>query len=166
MGSNESPKKLGFGAKLKNAAALTLATGVGTGYFPLASGTVGSLVGVGIVWLLRDVGVFNQVLICVVLAVAGVLASDIACDLLDGEDPSQVVIDEIVGFMVTMVAIPVSVGSLVGGFLIFRFFDVAKLPPANIIDERLKNAWGVMLDDVVAGIFGNIWLHLILRAQI
>ena len=75
-------------------------------------------------------------------------------------------IDEIVGMMITMVGVPVTPYWLVIGFVLFRIFDVVKIPPANIFDSRVKNGWGIMLDDVCAGIYGNILLHLMLRAKI
>jgi phosphatidylglycerophosphatase A len=78
------------------------------------------------------------------------------------KDSSKIVIDEVAGYLITMVAAPVSWKTIFLGFLLFRFFDVTKIPPARFFDRSLKNGYGVVLDDVVAGIYSCITLHLIL----
>jgi phosphatidylglycerophosphatase A len=145
---------------------LGLATGGFIGYAPFASGTFGTLVGVLLVYIFRGLPLPIFVLATLALGAAGVWASYRATELFQTPDSSRIVIDEIVGFMITMIGIPVNGYWLVIGFLLFRFFDISKLPPANIIDAKVKNGWGVMLDDVVAGVYGNIILQLMLRAQI
>ncbi len=145
---------------------LCLATGGFVGYFPVASGTIGTLVGVALVYGLRALTWPLFLVATLALGAAGVWASQEANLLFKKADSSRIVVDEIVGFMITMIGIPVDGYWLAIGFLLFRFFDISKLPPANIIDAKLKNGWGVMLDDVVAGIYGNIILHLMLKAQI
>jgi phosphatidylglycerophosphatase A len=154
------------GIRLETLSTMFLATGGFVGYFPVASGTMGTLVGVAIVYGLRGLPGFSFVLVTLVLGAAGVWASREANIIFNKADSSRIVIDEIVGFMITMIGIPVTGYWLVMAFLLFRFFDITKLPPANIIDSKMKNGWGVMLDDVVAGIYGNIILHLMLRAQL
>ncbi len=145
---------------------LCLASGGFTGYFPVASGTFGSMVGVAIIWLYRDLPLTAQLPILIGLLAIGIWVSDKAGHIYGVADSSRIVIDEIVGMMITMIGIPVTPYWLVWGFLIFRFLDVAKFPPADIFDVRFKNGWGVMFDDVFAGIYGNIWLHLMLRATL
>jgi len=158
--------KAGWKARTKKIGALCIATGGFSGYFPIAPGTAGSVVGLAFAWALRDASIPVQVAAAVVLCLIGVWASDKARQIFAQEDPSRVVIDEIVGMMITMIGIPVTPYSLVWGFVLFRIFDVIKIPPANIFDSHVKNGWGVMLDDVWAGIYGNILLHLMLRARI
>ncbi len=102
---------------------------------------------------------------CLALGAVGVWASEQAGTIFRNADSSRITIDEIVGFMVTMIGVPVTMYWIVWGFLLFRFFDIIKFPPANLFDERMKNGWGVMLDDVTAGIYSNILLHLMIRAS-
>lgn len=81
-------------------------------------------------------------------------------------DHSRIVVDEVLGFWITMMALPRTPYWLALGFLLFRFFDIVKLPPANYFDERWKNGWGVVLDDVVSGIYSWVWLELMWRASL
>ncbi len=153
-------------ARAKKFGILWLATGSGAGYLPIAPGTFGSLVGVFLLAWLSPVPLILQIGFCVGVGLLGVWAAQEAGKIFRVADAGYIVIDEIVGVWVTLLAIPITPFTLVSGFLIFRFFDVFKLPPAHYFDQHWKNGWGVMLDDVVAGIYGNILLHLILRAQI
>ncbi len=151
--------------RLKKVGIIGVASGVFTGYFPVASGTVGTLLGVAIVWLWQGLPISLQVVMCLALGAVGVWASEQAGTIFRNADSSRITIDEIVGFMVTMIGVPVTMYWIVWGFLLFRFFDIIKFPPANLFDERMKNGWGVMLDDVTAGIYSNILLHLMIRAS-
>ena len=105
-------------------------------------------------------------MLCITLCLIGVWLSAVASHIFNYQDPSRVVVDEIVGVMVTMIGMPVTGYWLLAGFLVFRVLDVIKPFPANIFDSRVKGGWGVMMDDVVAGIYGNIILHLMLKAQL
>ena len=142
------------------------ATGAFSGYFPVAPGTAGSLVGVLVVWGLRAAPAPLLFLLSVALGVFGVWVSGAASKIFRTKDPQKVVIDEIVGMMITMIGIPVTGFTLGLGFLLFRLLDVWKPVPANIFEMRFKNGWGIMLDDVMAGIYANLILHLVVRAQI
>ena len=79
------------------------------------------------------------------------------------KDSGKIVIDEVVGYLVTMLAVPFSWPAVVAGFFLFRFFDITKIPPARYFDRQVKNGYGVVLDDVVAGIYACAVLHLMLR---
>ncbi|MBI4404942.1 MAG: phosphatidylglycerophosphatase A [Deltaproteobacteria bacterium] len=151
--------------RLGRISAVFLATGAFSGFFPLAPGTVGSIVGVYIVWLMGGMPVALFALVTIVLFFVGGLAANTTIHVLKKNDAPPIVIDEIVGVMVTLMGMPVSLYWLVCGLLIFRVFDVVKLPPAHYFDRQLRNGWGTMLDDVVAGIFGNIVLRLIAAAK-
>ena len=135
-----------------------MATGAFSGYAPVAPGSVGSLVGLVIYLLLPAAPVHVYVAGLLLLFAVGVKVSTDA-EAVWGKDPGRVVIDEIVGFGVTMVALPRSVPAALAGFLIFRALDVLKPPPARQA-ERLDGGWGVMLDDVAAGIYGNVLLRV------
>jgi len=152
--------------KTKRLGVLCLATGGFTGYFPVASGTVGSFVGLGFVWLFWDLQIFFQIALCLFLSGVGVWASHEANLIFGKADARYIVIDEIAGVMITLIGMPVTSYWLICGFIVFRILDIVKLPPANYFDSRVKNGWGVMLDDILSGVYGNILLHLMMRAQI
>lgn len=140
---------------------LIIATGFGFGYAPVASGTFGTLVGIPIVFLLGGTHPWMYMAFTVALFYIGVICSDYAEEYFAKSDAGQIVIDEIVGYMVTMLMIPVTLNSLVVGFFVFRFFDIVKPWPARSIDRADIGGKGVMLDDVIAGLYGCILMHLI-----
>lgn len=78
------------------------------------------------------------------------------------QDPSRVVLDEFVGFLITMLFVPISLKSLIIGFILFRFFDIKKPLGVRYLDTNLKAGMGVMLDDVLAGIYACGFLHILL----
>lgn len=140
---------------------LILATGFGFGYAPVASGTFGTLVGIPIVFLLAGVHPWMYMALTAALFFIGVICSNYAEKHFGQPDAGQIVIDEIVGYMVTMLMVPVTTNSLIAGFFIFRFFDIVKPWPARSIDGANMGGKGVMLDDVAAGIYGCILMHLL-----
>ena len=141
-----------------------LATGFGTGFSPKAPGTAGSLLAVFLYYLFFPAEPsllihFIFFLIIVAVFFTGVWAATKA-ESEYGHDPSCVVIDEIVGMGITLLFIP-KIGYLIGmGFLLFRLFDISKWLGADRM-QRLKGGWGVMADDVVAGIWSNLVLQMI-----
>jgi phosphatidylglycerophosphatase A len=141
-------------------------TGAFVGYLPLAPGTWGTIVGVGLVYWLRSLPTTLFVSLCVALTLLGVWLCAVAQHIFKKHDPQRAVVDEIVGVMITMIGMPVTPYWMLVGFLVFRFLDILKPVPANLADTRLKTGWGVMLDDVIAGVYGNIILQLMWRAQI
>jgi phosphatidylglycerophosphatase A len=152
--------------RLRDGIAIFLASGFGSGFVPLAPGTWGSLVGVGIVWKFWGASLLAQLTWVVLLGALGVWVSDVTCQYFKKQDCQHIVIDEIVGLMITMIGIPITGYGLVVGFLLFRFFDVVKPIPVNWVDKKVKNGLGVMLDDVIAGLYGNLIMHLMLRAKL
>ena len=153
-------------SKSKKLLALFLASGGFVGYVPFAPGTAGAAVGLAVVWYLRGFSILILVGLTLALLVSGVWAAGKTCQMLKKKDASQVVIDEIVGMMMTMIGLPLTPYWLLAGFLIFRLFDIVKPSPARYFDEKVAGGWGVMMDDVIAGIYGNIVLHLMQRAQL
>ncbi len=146
--------------------ALVMASGFFVGFFPFASGTWGSLLAVAMLWGTRDIGLPLQTVMLLVLFAVGVWASGKTVKLLNQPDSSRIVIDEIVGMSITMYALPLTPYGLAVGFLIFRFLDVLKPTPADWADARVKGGLGVMLDDVFAGIYGNLWMRFVLKASL
>jgi phosphatidylglycerophosphatase A len=168
--------------------ALTIAT-CGVGYFPIAPGTMGSLVGVGIYLLLRR-GIVDAyfkligsrfvslsfehlrvsfVLICVILLVVialsmvGIWAASRAERLFGRKDPGAVVIDEVVGQLITFVFVPffLPLPTIVLGFILFRAFDIIKPYPIRKL-EKLPSGLGIVVDDIAAGLYAGTVLSVIL----
>jgi phosphatidylglycerophosphatase A len=83
--------------------------------------------------------------------------------LFNEKDSGKIVIDEVAGYLVTMFALPFSWQGVILGFFLFRFFDITKIPPARYFDRQVKNGYGVVLDDVVAGIYSCLALHFLTR---
>lgn len=164
MGSEK--KKIQLGKGLKNVTAIFIASGAFSGFFPVAPGTVGSAVGLLLVWMMKDLSWGWLAGASIALLVIGIWGAGETCQILKKKDASQVVIDEIVGMMITMIGIPVTPYWLVIGFLVFRLLDIVKPAPAKHFDEKVAGGFGVMMDDVIAGIYGNLLLHLMIRAQI
>jgi phosphatidylglycerophosphatase A len=138
---------------------LWVATGLGAGYFPVAPGTAGSVVGLALVIALRQTSLQPPELGLCLAALAGLLfalgvwSAGKAEKTLGRVDPGQVVIDEVLGQIITFIATPrITWVGLVAGFILFRAFDVVKPFPARQA-ERFPGGWGIMLDDVVAGLY-------------
>ena len=139
--------------------AVFVATVAYCGYFPIAPGTVGSAAGLIVyllVWWIRS-PVLEVGLIVTVFA-AGVWAATEAERFFGGIDPGPVVIDEVLGMLITLAFMPVGVATAIAGFVLFRIFDVIKPYPANRF-ERLHGGFGVMADDAMAAVYANVVLR-------
>jgi len=141
-----------------------LATGAYTGYSPFAPGTAGSVVGIIIGYLcapmwqhepMRFVAIFTAVMVLACL-IAGR-----AEEIFGEHDSSKIVLDEVLGMIATMFLNPLGWLWLLGGFLVFRLFDIIKPFPASLIDRRMPGGPGVMLDDLFAGIYANIVIRIL-----
>lgn len=141
-------------------AVMFLATGGYVGYAPFASGTFGSLVGLPIVYLLSKTTWLQATGMAAILILGSVWIAHLAEQQLNAKDPGCIVIDEIAGMCVTMLYIPLTITTGLAGFFLFRLFDVIKPPPARQMEKRLKGGWGVVMDDVVAGVMANIVLQI------
>lgn len=137
--------------------ARTIASGLYSGYSPVAPGTVGSLVGLVFYPGLASLGLGGYCLICVLAFFVGVWASGEA-ESSYGKDGRRIVIDEIVGMWVALLGLPPRLSLVVAGFFIFRLFDIVKPFPAHR-SQRLPGGWGVMMDDLVAGVYANLALR-------
>ena len=137
------------------------ATGCGSGLLKPAPGTWGTLVAVFPYYWLSKLSLPIYGLVLIAAFCYGCFICQKFTDQLGVTDHSSIVWDEIVGFWITMIAIPCSMVSVIVGFLIFRCLDIIKLWPIRWIDRSCKSGLGVMLDDVVAGIFANIILQFL-----
>lgn len=132
------------------------------GYFPVAPGTVGSLAGLALCAAMAGIGstVAVDALAITVLTAIGVWAGTLAERHFGGIDPGPVVIDEVVGMMITLFWLPASVTGFVVGFFLFRVFDIVKPFPAARL-EGLPGGLGVMADDVMAAVYAHLSLRLV-----
>ena len=139
-----------------------IATGGYAGYVPVAPGTAGSLVGLGVYALVRWSGGWGlEVLVVSMIVVVGVWSASVGERHFGREDPGYIVIDEVAGMLATLLWLPVTwLGALVG-FLAFRVFDIFKPFPARSA-ERLPRGWGVMADDLVAAVYGHLVVRLLM----
>ncbi len=144
---------------------ILLATGVYSGYVPLAPGTAGSVVGLLLgyfvcapLWRHSPLGFI--VIFALVFAGSCWIAGE-AERIFDEHDSPRIVLDEVLGMVATMYLNPVAWPYLLIGFVAFRFFDIIKPFPAGLIDRRLPGGSGVMLDDLAAGIYANIALRVV-----
>lgn len=130
---------------------MAVATVGGIGRAPVAPGTVASAVTAVALWLLH-LGPIFLVVALVVVTVLGIWAADEAERVLGGKDPGAIVVDEVAGMMLSVLAIPLT-GSVLGvAFVLFRVFDVIKPFPANV-SQNLRGGLGVMVDDLIAGVY-------------
>lgn len=137
-------------------------TGLYTGYFPIAPATFSTLtLGVVSYRLLSYLHVYLYGLITLILFFLAVWLSDESERIFGKTDCRYIVIDELVGFLITMFLLPFNWMNLVLGFLFFRFFDIVKPPPANYFNNRKKGGLDVVLDDAIAGIYANLLLQVL-----
>lgn len=129
-----------------------LAFGFGTGLARKAPGTVGTLAALPIYGLLHLLPVAAYVGTIIVLAGVGVWLCDRTARELGVHDHSGIVWDEIVGYLCAMIAVPATWLNVVAAFVLFRAFDVLKPWPVRWLDRRVPGGWGIMLDDIVAGL--------------
>ena len=140
-----------------------IATGFGSGHVPLAPGTAGSAVAVGLFWLTLRTGLgWLPAVVFVALVLAGFWSCPAATRRLGEKDPGPIVIDEFAGQFLALLALPPSWPVLAAGFALFRLFDIVKPPPARRF-EALPGAAGIMADDLVAGLYANLLLQLAVR---
>jgi phosphatidylglycerophosphatase A len=137
--------------------ALAVASVGGVGYIPFAPGTFGSAAGLVLWWFLRSSPPAQALAILVVFA-AGVWSGNAAERHYARTDPGYVVIDEVVGMLITLFLIPVGWPGAVAAFLLFRAADIVKPFPANRL-ERLHGGLGIMADDAMAGVYANVALR-------
>jgi phosphatidylglycerophosphatase A len=141
---------------------LFFSSNAGLGYFPVAPGTFGTLAGIPCFYLMARLPAGLYALTWVALLLLAFWAADGAGRIYGVVDDGRIVIDELVGYLVTVAFLPFSWPTALLGFVLFRGFDIFKIPPASWIDRHWKNGIGVVLDDVVAGLYGALALRLCL----
>lgn len=140
-----------------------IATGAWSGYLPKAPGTWGSVVGV-LLWLpLRNLAIGPYLMVIMSLFIIGTIAAGAAEKIVDHGDPGLVVIDEIVGQLIALAMVPQHPLAVIAAFALFRFFDILKPFPIGWLDQHIHGGMGIMLDDVMAGVYALILLQLTVK---
>jgi len=139
--------------------ALFVAQGAYSGRAPVAPGTAGTIVGILLYLLIKDLGPFGYGAACIAVIAIGIGAAGHVDRMLGTKDNSTIVIDEIAGYLIALFFVPFSWGNVAAGFLVFRVFDIVKPWPLRRF-ERIPGGPGVMLDDLGAGVYTNIVLQI------
>jgi len=140
-----------------------LALGCGSGLAPKAPGTVGTIAALPLVWLLSLYTPFYvYLLITIISCIVGIWICGKTADDMQVHDDSSIVWDEVAGMLITMLAVPISWQTMLAGFLLFRFFDILKPWPISYLDKQVHGGFGIMADDVLAGVFSLACMHLAL----
>ncbi len=137
-----------------------IATGAYSGYLPKAPGTWGSVAGVFLWLLLSGLTVPTYLVVVAGVFIIGTICAGAAEKIVDHGDPGIVVIDEIAGLLIALTAVPLKPVPVLLGFVLFRFFDIVKPFPVGWLDQHIHGGLGIMLDDVVAGLYALLLVHM------
>ncbi len=138
-------------------------TWFGCGKSPVAPGTVGTLGALPLVWLVAQLNPLGGMIFIFTFTVAAMLLAHMHELMTGAHDPGEVVVDEVVGFLITMLWIPFHWPNVLAAFVIFRILDILKPFPISYIDRKVKGGVGAVGDDLLAGIIGNVILHALLQ---
>ncbi len=138
-----------------------LALGFGAGYVPRLPGTAGTLVGVLLYAGLQHLHIYIYIAVVLAGIAAGIWLCDITARHLGVHDHSAIVWDEITGYLITMFMAPSGWVWMLAGFILFRLFDIWKPWPVSVADQQVKGGVGIMLDDVIAGLYSLAILQII-----
>lgn len=136
-----------------------LACGFGSGAAPWAPGTMGTIVAVPLYYLVAGLSFVPYLILTIILFVVGTWLCDITARDFGVHDHASIVWDEFVGYFITMLAMPPRWYWIILGFCLFRLFDIWKPWPIGLLDKKVKGGLGIMLDDVLAGIYALIIIH-------
>jgi phosphatidylglycerophosphatase A len=140
-----------------------LALGFGSGLIPVAPGTAGTLAAIPLYLLVRDVGLIAYLVVTGVVFLAGIPVCAWAARRLGVHDHPAIVWDEIGGYLVSMIAVPPGWPWVLSGFVLFRLFDITKPWPIRWCDRRVGGGFGIMFDDLLAGVFAAVMLQVLYR---
>ena len=145
---------------MKHFVAKFLSTTAFTGLFPLAPGTVGSLVTILVLWFFPEQSTLTFIILAAILFVVGVWSSGVTEKAMGKEDPGSVNIDEDVGMILSLLFLPKTIGWWLAAFFIFRFLDIVKPWPAKQ-SQDIGGGLGIMIDDVIVGVYTSLFLNVL-----
>ncbi|MBN1849452.1 MAG: phosphatidylglycerophosphatase A [Deltaproteobacteria bacterium] len=141
--------------------ALLLASWFGSGMVPKFPGTIGTLTALPLLLVLHVLESPYEGIFIIAFILLAIWTADVCSRLLGQDDPGAVVIDEAAGLLVTLFLLPLSWLNITLAFFLFRFFDIFKPYPIRLIDQKIHGGWGIVLDDVLAGVYANVVIRLI-----
>ncbi len=162
MNEKMSPVKMFKEAGIRDKFILFFATWFCSGLVPFAPGTWGSLAALPFAAAVYSGGTAVSAILLAAVFILSIPIAGAASKILKTHDASSIVIDEVAGIFVTLFMIPVSWTGVIAGFVLFRFFDILKPFPVGLIDKKVKGGAGIVLDDIMAGVYANIGLRIIL----
>ncbi len=136
--------------------------GFGSGLSPIAPGTMGTLIAIPIFLILSKLPLVLYLTLVIVIFLIGCWVSNKTAVALNVHDHPGIVIDEIAGYLITMIMVPVTWYWVILGFVFFRLFDIWKPWPISVIDKQVKGGLGIMLDDVLAALYSLLSLHIVI----
>jgi phosphatidylglycerophosphatase A len=134
----------------------------GVGLLPGMPGTFGTVAAIPLYAAGSLLGPQYQFSILLIITIGAIWSSHRSQRILGSDDPKVIVVDEVAGFLLTTAFLPFTWSTLAGGFFLFRFFDILKPPPLKTIEKRLKGGVGIVIDDLLAGVYAHIGLRLLL----
>ncbi|TMO70411.1 phosphatidylglycerophosphatase A family protein [Pseudoalteromonas aurantia] len=140
--------------------------GFGLGLSPIAPGTVGTLAALPFIFITLSYPLWLQCVFAIVISIFGLWACGKTAEDVQVHDHPAIVWDEVAGFYITMLGAALSWQTLLAGFVLFRLFDIVKPGPIKLLDKRLKGGWGIMADDILAGIFSLICLQALIKTGV
>lgn len=150
--------------KMRDKAVLFAATGFFSGYLPCAPGTFGTLLGLPVCYILSKIDFLTAGVYIMLFIAFAVWVAHAAEKLLQKNDPGCIVVDEVAGILVTFIGVPFSMLSAGAGFIAFRIMDIWKPFPIRRIEKKVTGGAGIVLDDLLAGVYANLLLRAILLA--
>jgi len=166
MSTNQSdnlqPLKVFKSARLFDKVALLLSIWFGAGLFPGMPGTFGTAAAIPLYLLVNFLHTRYQALFLLIIIIGAIWSSHRSQCILGTVDPHEIVIDEVAGFLLSIIFLPFTLRNLIAGFFLFRFFDILKPPPIKMIEEKVKGGWGIVFDDLAAGVYTYLSLRFLL----
>ncbi len=159
--NNLGLKKIFKSSSFSDKIALIIAVWFGMGAFPGIPGTIGSIGAVPVYMLMSLFEAEYQVIFVCIITISAIWSSDRGEQLLGSNDPGLIVVDEVSGFLLTVLFIPLTFFNVLAGLFLFRLFDIVKPYPIKAI-EKLRGGFGIVFDDILAGFYAHLSLLLIL----
>jgi len=159
--SDKNPKIPDLNRKVMTNPVHFLAFGFGSGLTPFAPGTFGTLMAIPLYLLMMQLSLAPYLILTAIVCITGVWICDKSSKLLGVHDHGGIVWDEFAGFFITMIAAPAGWVWIVIGFALFRLFDIWKPWPISLLDKKVEGGLGIMIDDIVAGVYALICVQVL-----